>query len=81
MSKSKKLVMVKGLDRGNKEFTAFVLCDEEQNKKIQEAKSGKGSFDLSELNVIHVMEGHYLDYQIQNDISEYYQYLVGDSLN
>jgi hypothetical protein len=42
-----KLVMVQGFDRHHKEFTAFVLCNEQQSKQIEKAKSGLESLNLN----------------------------------
>lgn len=74
-----KLVMVQGFDRHHKEFTAFVLCNKEQSEQIEKAKSGLiESFNLNELNVIYKTFGHNVDTQIQDDIQEYYQQIIGE---
>ena len=76
-----KLVMVQGFDRHHKEFTAFVLCNEQQSKQIEKAKSGLESLNLNELNIIYKTVGHNIDAQAQHDIQEYYQQMIGEVLD
>jgi len=76
-----KLVMVQGFDRHHKEFTAFVLCNEQQSKQIEKAKSGLESLNLNELNIIYKTIGHNIDAQAQHDIQEYYQQMIGEVLD
>lgn len=76
-----KLVMVQGFDRHHKEFTAFVLCNEQQSKQIENAKSGLESLNLNELNIIYKTIGHNIDAQAQHDIQEYYQQMIGEVLD
>ena len=76
-----KLVMVQGFDRHHKEFTAFVLCNEQQSKQIEKAKSGLESLNLNELNIIYKTVGHNIDAQAQHDIQEYYQQIIGEVLD
>ena len=60
--------MVQGFDRHHKEFTAFVPCNEQQSKQIENAKSGLESLNLNELNIIYKTIGHNIDAQAQHDI-------------
>ena len=76
-----KLVMVQGFDRHHKEFTAFVLCNEQQSKQIEKAKLGLESLNLNELNIIYKTIGHNIDAQAQHDIQEYYQQMIGEVLD
>ena len=76
-----KLVMVQGFDRHHKEFTAFVLCNEQQSKQIEKAKSGLESLNLNKLNIIYKTIGHNIDAQAQHDIQEYYQQMIGEVLD
>jgi hypothetical protein len=76
-----KLVMVQGFDRHHKEFTAFVLCNEQQSKQIEKAKLGLESLNLNELNIIYKTVGHNIDAQAQHDIQEYYQQMIGEVLD
>jgi hypothetical protein len=73
-----KLIMVQGFDRHHKEFTAFVLCDEQQSEAIEKAKSYAVSLNLKNLNIIYTMPGHNVDEKTQHDIQEYYQQLTGE---
>jgi len=74
-----KLVMVQGFDRYHKEFTAFILCNEQQSKQIENAKLGLvESLNLNELNIIYKTSGHNVDAQAQHDIQEYYQHIIGE---
>jgi len=73
-----KLVMVKGYDRHHQEFTAFVLCNEQQNEQIEKAKLDVEPLNLNELNIIYKTHGHNVDPQAQHDIQEYYQQMIGE---
>lgn len=75
------LVMVQGFDRHHKEFTAFVLCNEQQSKQIEKAKGGLESLNLNELNIIYKTFGHNIDAQAQHDIQEYCQQIIGEVLD
>ena len=68
-----KLLMIKGFDKLNKEFTSFVLCDNSQYEIIQNAKSGTKTLDLTNLDVIHTISGHNVDNKILHDVQEYCQ--------
>ena len=72
MSMSNKLVMLKGFDRNNREFTAFLICNDKQNKEIKEAKSVGNSLNLNEFDIIYVMKGHNVDEETQSNIGEFY---------
>ena len=77
MSKGR-LMMVQGLDRQRKEFTAFVLCNQEQIQVLEKAQLSSETFNLQDLNIIYTTAGHDIDAKTQQDIREYYQHLTGE---
>jgi hypothetical protein len=77
MSKERgNLVMVQGTDRNQKEFTAFVICNDDENYEISNANKNNKTLDLSKLNVIYKTMGHDIDQKKYDDIQNYYQKML-----
>ena len=50
--------MKKGFDKLNKEFTAFVQCNDQQYEIVQSANFNAKKFDLTKLDIIYTIQYH-----------------------
>jgi hypothetical protein len=61
--------IVKGYDKNNIPFSAFLLLSDEENINFDNTTNNK--IDLTKYNIIHKMIGHNVDKKIIENINEY----------